>query len=260
MRLRGMLVLGALTIGAMACGDALAPPAGGAKDLEFVLPAAQGALPGATRYRTWDEPVTEAELAKLPQAQRPNLTIDATGGGTGGGAQVLPVIFSKYAAGAFDEDDFTIQYGMFGFGSGYTMTPSVRITGPQGNTLLQQQGTGRTEDAPIYWYMRPHVEEAFRIPTSCGATAELKVLFEVRVGLPGIPFVRTQESNQGIVYQRACPAPVTSSPLGGGGSLPLTTYDGLYICYYEVWVDLDGAIVDVIFLRCDQIRGPIQMA
>lgn len=260
MRLRGMLVLGALTIGAMACGDALAPPAGGAKDLEFVLPAAQGALPGATRYRTWDEPVTEAELAKLPQAQRPNLTIDATGGGGGGDAPMYPLIFSKYAAGEFDEDQYRYQFGMIGFGTGYSMTPTVRVVGPAGNVIQDGQRNGRSEDLLVPLHMHPHVEDGFQISTSCGATAELRVLFEVRVVWRGSLFAREQAMEKNNAVQRACPPPVTSSPLGGGGSIPVTTYDGLYICYYEVWVDLDGVIVDVIFLRCDQIRGPIQMA
>lgn len=259
MRLREMLVLGALTFGAMACGDSLAPPASEGRDLEFALPAVQGPMPGATRYRTWDEPVSDAEIAKLPKEQRPNSTLDAAGGEGGEGDELRPLILSKYAIGEFVEDQYRYQFGMFGFGSGYSMTPSVRIVGPAGNAIDQQQRAGRSEDAPVVWYMRPHVEDGFQVGTSCGAMAELSVLFEVRLAVKGVNYVREQATERTNTYQRTCPLPVTSSPLDGAGSLPVTTYDGVYICYYEVWVDGWGRIVDVYFIRCDQISGPILM-
>ena len=53
----------------------------------------------------------------------------------------------------------------------------------------------------------------------------------------------------------ACPPPDGSPPStdggggsggGGGGS----SGGGLYICYYEVWTDLDGNIVDVFLIQC----------
>ena len=252
MRVREMLVLGALTIGAMACGDSLAPPASEGRDLEFVLPAAKGELPTAQGYRTWDEPVTAAEIAKVEGMRQASLV-------DGDGNEIVPLILSTYAIGEFNDYVFRIQYGMWGFGSGYTMTPHVRIVGQSGDVLIDQLGLGRSEDAPIYWYMRPHVEESFNIPTSCGAVAQVKVQFEVRVGLPFASFAKTQSMADKTTYQARCPTLGPSPEGGGGGSGTIERIVYGTICYFEVWVNQYGVVVDVFLIACYELSGPILM-
>lgn len=254
MRVRDVLVLGALTIGAMACGDSLAPEAREGKDLAFVLPAAEGELPSARSYRTWNEPVSESEIAKVRATQQP-----ATLDGSGDGDAFLPVIFSRYAVGEFVDNFYRIQYGMFGFGSGYTMSPHVRILGDAGEVLLNQFGSGLSEDAPIYWYMRPHVAESFLLPTSCGAIAQLKVKFEVRVGLPFASLAQAGAIEDKTTYQMRCPVRPTDQGGGGGGPGPGEPVIGLTICYYELWIDGYGQIIDVYLLGCRAFTGTTQM-
>ncbi len=121
MRVRDVLVLGALTIGAMACGDSLAPEAREGKDLAFVLPAAEGELPSARSYSTWNEPVSESEIAKVRATQQA-----ATLDGSGDGDAILPVIFSRYAVGEF-VDNFTAS--STGCSALEAATPCVRTSG-----------------------------------------------------------------------------------------------------------------------------------
>ena len=273
MRVRERLVLGALMIGAMACGDSLAPPASEGRDLEFVLPVAKGELSGAVRYRTWDEPVSEREIAKARGVQQASMGDEiptggddgggGTGGGGGGGEAYLPWIISVFATGSFQGNQVKIEYGLFGLGTGHTMTPAIRVLSESGEVLLNVIGTGRTEDAPSYYYMRPTVEELFLIPAWCGATGELKVKFEVRVSLPMLSahsIGKAQAGKDQIFSQRPCEL-LPDEPIGGGsggsGQAPSTNGNGLYICYFDYWVDVNGIIYDAVLIGCNRMSGSI---
>ena len=255
MRLRGVVMLGALVVGASACGDSVAPAAHAAADLEFAAPAVKGPMPQAPSYRTWDDPVTEADIARL-RGEVKAKGIDMASLEEGGDEVLLPWILSPYVLGEVMDRALRVQSGFWGFGTGYTTSARIRVLDETGRVIMQETGLERSEDAPMYWYMRPHVEQTFILPVSCGAEAWTRTNIEVRVALPGFPDMpvsRAQDTREVVTYQQRC-----TIPGGGPGSGSGTTYTvntGLYICYWEVWTDLDGNIVDAFLLGCTPISG-----
>lgn len=287
MRVREMLVLGALTFGAMACGDSLAPEAGEGRDLDFVLPTVTGELPDSARYRTWDEPVTASDIAKARGVRQANAVegspdddgggpVGGDGGGTGGtsggggGAMILPIIRSTYAIGYFEGDVARIEYGMSAFGTGHTMTASLKVYGENGTVILNENGTGRKEDAPIYSPMRPSVRERFLVPSWCGATAQLRVKFEVRVALAMLAaheLAMTQANEENIFAQAKC-APRPDAPTDGGNgggigdreSSPAPGGSGSWLCFFVEWIDQDGFVIEKQLIGCKYIGGELLRA
>ena len=286
MRVREMLVLGALTFSAMACGDSLAPEAGEGRDLDFVLPTVTRELPDSARYRAWDEPLSASDIAKVRGLQQANAvegSPDVDGGGTGGtsgggtgtegggtgteggsGERLVPVISSHFAIGYFDGDVVKMQYGFFGAGTGYMITPTLKVYGANGVVLPIENSAGPSEDAPIYWYMHPKFESQILVPSWCGAVAQLRVKFEVRVALPMLAersVGKTQAGDDPIFAQAKCtPEPDLPADGGGGGvgseaKDPAAGGDEYYLCFFEVWTNQDGIVIEKKLIGCTRVGG-----
>lgn len=246
MRLRGLMVLGALAMGAAGCGESVGPPAEG-RDLEFVAPVTRSGVDPSLQ-RSWDEPITDAERQRL-DARLAAETVD----------EVLPaLLFSKYVTGEWNQNSLTMSYGMLGAGTGYTMSPKADFRARDGRLLESRNGLGRSEDQPIYWYMRPASSETVTIADACGVTAVVNVTFEVRSTGFSLGEPRTYRNVD--IAQTNTDQPNCSQPGGGsGGGSSGTTYvnDGtrIWLCYYEVWMDLDGDVIDVFFFGCSEVGG-----
>lgn len=250
MRLRGVVLLGALVVGAGACGDSVAPAAPAVADLEFAVPAVKGQMPQAPGTRVWDDPVTEADLARL-RGEAVAKGIPMASLEEGGDEALLPWILSPYLVGEFDGQTLRVQGGFWGFGTGYTMAGHIRVLDETGRQIQEGSALNRSEDAPMYWYMRPHIESPFPVPTVCGAEAWTHLSIEVRLAppfIPEMPVARAQDSRDITTYQQRCTIPGTGP--GGGSRTTYSERTTYYICYYEVWTDLDGNIVDVFLIGC----------
>lgn len=243
MRLRGWIGLGALVMGAVACGESVGPPAVQGGDLEFTAPAVKEAT-SESRMRTWDEPATPEELARANAVNEGTLA---------DGEEVLPAIFSQYVLGEWDGNRFRMQYGMFGFGTAYDMSASVRFTDVNGTSRVVH-ADGRKEEAPIYWYMRPHAEQWFTVDAFCGTDATMNAQFTAysRVPLLGTELSKAYQTASGISAQARCQIPSTP-PTGG------TTYTSngfrVFLCFYELWTDLDGDVIGIFFFGCTEVSS-----
>ena len=236
MRLRGV-VLFALAAGTLACGDALTPPEGRVRDLDFVMPSVIE-RPTVGQVRMWDDPATTPAVIDGVETDEEAL---------------LPIIWSHSVTALFDADMLKIEYGMSGAGTGYTMSPKITVWSSSGAKLMEQDGAGRSEDAGTYLPMRPHANETFYVPSACGAKARVALTFVARVSLATISFMQRMESEEAFGWQPACP--VRSG--GGGSTSDAGSTAGLIICYYEVWVDSAGYVVDVFLIRCEPLGGAV---
>lgn len=252
MRLRGVVMLGALVVGASACGDAVAPAAHAAADLEFAAPAVRRGGPESEHYKSWDRPVSEAEAARL-------MGVAVTKGGAGDASlegeeeRLLPLIFETYVTGEYVEDRLYFRYGLLGAGTGYTMTPFVEITAADGSSKHNAVAMGRTEEAPFYFVFAPSVEEMVPAGAGCGTDAWIGVRYEVRSLKPPIMgggASKTEQSRSTIARQARC-----TTPGSGGGGVTIGVDEGFQICYYELWVDGNGNVVDVFFIGCRSYSG-----
>lgn len=246
MRLRGWMVLGALGMGAVGCGDVAGPTIAAARDLEFHAPDPFGRREAAS-VRAWDDPISEVERARLEAA----VARDAEG------VILPPLILSSYLSGEWNRNELWIQYGFFGAGSGYAMTPRAEFRDASGALVGERAGFGRREEQGVYWYMHPAGEELMLAGRDCGLHAGVNVQFEVRsVGtiLGERVTLRNVSSAQRVIAQTMCP--VSS---GGVGRVEIPTSDGttLWLCQYEVWTDIDGDVIDVFFFGCTQVTGQL---
>jgi len=239
--------LGALVMGAVGCGDAVGPQGSGGRDLEFVAPSASSGIP-APRQRHWNSPITDEDRSLAEAAVA---AMDATAG-------VLPaLLFSKFVHGEWRLNDLWIQFGFFGMGTGYTVTPRVEIRGSDGRLLQLATVEPRSEEQGLYSVMRPTSEVV--VPTSafCGGQAAVTVTFEVRskgTFAGESVTLLNKDVAQAVILQQRCPDPIT--PLGGGGAvLPSAGGTRLWLCQYEVWTDLDGDVIDVFFFGCTEVLG-----
>lgn len=252
MRLRGVVMLGALVVGASACGDAVAPAAHAASDLEFSAPTIRNGTATSDFHGAWDRPVTAEERQALLGESSAK-----AGGGTTASLEddsfVLPMIISTFLAGEYVEDMVRIEYGMLGGGTGYTMTPFFQTTDASGAVIYSGKGMGRTEEAQAWFPFAVNEKEMVPIGKWCGTDTWATVRFEARSIRPPIlggGIAKTEQSDSEIIRQAECTAPGS----GGGGST-VSVDNGFTVCFYEIWVDSYGNVVDVFFIGCRSYSG-----
>ena len=245
MRLRGWMGLGALVMGAVACGgESVGPPAVQSGDLVFDVPAAK---PRAIEqpYRTWDEPATPEELARAKAVNE---------GVLAEGEAAVPWIFDSYVLGEWDYDRFRMQAGMFAVGTGYDIRADVQFTDVNGRAKLGEPLT-RSEEGPLYTYMRPHAERWYTPGAACGTDAVMNARFVAFSKLPvlGAEVAKAEQTQSGVSAQARCQSPSTTT--GGGGVTYKTDGYRVFLCFYEVWTDIDGDVIDVFFFGCTEVSG-----
>jgi len=223
--MRGLVGLGALVMVA-ACSDAVGPPTEG-RDLDFFAPALNGASVMA-------EPTTEPMPYPTPEQ--------------------VPIISSKYVSGWWSGSTYTVAYGLFGGGTGYTIMPHVRILDEDGFAVLDRNGAGKSEDASLYWYMRPTGSESFTVGFDCGGSGEANVSFEVRMSAFGLTstLLKVQQTDLAHTPQELCYP--TVPPEGGGGSDSGGHYT-ITVCQYEAWYLPDGTLVAIVEMGCTTVEG-----
>lgn len=263
MRMRRWVVVGALaaSAGAGACADALAPDAAAVgRDLDVFVPSVLVSPEGApvdevgalrpVRVTEGTAPISElkrafADLSGFETVNPETAPTDETA--------ALPIIASSFLTMSINGTRLVVEYGFFGGGWGYEMGFGGAVWGAEGNLLRPLDQSSRAEHVPIWWYMRPTRKEEFHIPAPCGATAEGVAKFTVYNGFPGVRAMQVQDSRRAHAQQAVCEPP--SSGSGAPDPTPFQTNDGLQICYYEVWVDGNGAVVDVFLVRCESLGG-----
>ncbi len=234
---------GMLCVAGMACAD---DPVVGARpdaarvsaDLDFVLPMVRE-MPSVLRGS--DVGAGEADLAEIAGA---DAMVQAEGS--------YPFIWTTFLRLAFDSTRLKYEYGMTGFGSGYTMTPSLTVLTSSGDRSSVSAGPGRSEDLFYAWRFKPTMHGYADMSRDCGMVATMHVLFEARMAGRIVNTSREQRSEQTSATAPPCPP---AAPTGTGGTPVGTTYY-LTVCSYELWVDLDGNIVDLLFLGCSTVPLP----
>ena len=177
---------GMLCIAGMACsGDG--PPLGAVGkvvggDLEFVFPTVRGETPIFASVEVFDPAnAPQAVDGDTALAVMVDATADLTEGTSKTSTYTGPLIFSKSIATRFNGSRFEMEYGMTGFGTGYTMDPSLDIVTSEGDRIIVSAGHGRSEDAPIPWRFKPVVRDFALLHRDCGMLSNLTVLFEGRL-------------------------------------------------------------------------------
>ena len=243
---RGLSMVAAL-VAVNACGDSVGPPSASstARDLDFAVPTAKGrpqvvtAQPGE-----WLQAPSEA----LPPGF-------AEVGGTEG--SLAAVIFSKYVSAYWEGSIFHFQYGMFGVGSGYSMRPTIQITGPDFRVILSAAGQGREEHIPLIpWYFRPTMHEQVSTGLECGGSGTVSVKFStvLDIAVKNSPISGAAEvSDMASSPQGTCQVSGGGGGGGDGGRVP-----GLRIttCHYEIWFDMDGNVIAFFELGCSSVFIP----
>lgn len=253
MRLRGAVVVAiAAMAGLLACSDSLAPRAASEGDLEFSVPVRANADAMGSSFRARRLPVSELEIAQMGR-EVPGLLREADESGGTGDEAVVPFIWSKYLTAGFVGSEFEFKYGFVGFGTGYVMSGRVRIVNDSGRVLRDAQLERVEENLPFLLYMHPDAEGRFAVAVACGASGEMNVHFDVYAAVAGVRYAQAQQYIMRAYTQAACPTPPPPPSDGGGGPIVTETNDGLWICYYEVWMDMDGNIIDVFALGCVRI-------
>ncbi len=236
---------GMLCVAGMACGDEgpLGAPRdaavpGVATDLNFVFPAVKGS-PAA---------VQSAVASHAPE------DLTDVGGGLAAdvGEGTAPLIWSTSVKVAFEGKTLPYEYGMTGFGSGYSMTPRLTVRLAEGGTVDVPVGAGLSEDLFFGWRFKPKVSRVAGLQRDCGMHATLHVQFEARMAGRVVNTSREQKLDEASAIAPPCPpGPTTGSGTSGSGP---TYY--LTICSYELWVDLDGNLIAVIPLGCSTVALP----
>ncbi len=239
---------GLLCVAGMACGDepvvgARPDTARASADLEFVLPAVRGTPTLVRRVE-----VDSARADRLEDRSEP-MTAQVGDGGQ------LAFITQYYLAAHFDGATLNTDYGVHGWGTGWTAKPSMTVTGPDGRTLITDYGGGAGGDFLVPSYVGGDYREFYSVGGLCGASANISGYHEVRLAviIGRFPVTKDWRSSSFGTQQPAC---TSSSPTGGGS----TPSEGVRytVCYYEVWIDLDGNVVDVIPLGCYAIGAHAQ--
>ena len=211
----------------------------GMQDLDLVLPEVKRGTPR----------VRQTVLNSFTPAR---MTIDPGDGGTAPPEAVIPKLTSYYGTVSFDGGTLRWAYGAAGAGTGWSGKPEGTVHKPDGSVLMSGLGAGYSVDWLVYQAFKfDLVEEAF-VPACVGLFANFSFLFEARVNAPFLKWMgslREQGSTTGSAAQPRCP------PSAGGGVTTTPEKGGLKICYWEVWVDLDGNVVDVIFLGCYPLQA-----
>lgn len=226
-----------------ACGDSLAAPPGGevgARDLDFVLPELKG-----MRAKT---EVLEAQTPLEPPALPEGFSAARSGGESA-------YIRETYVTAGFSGTDLWFEYGMSGYGTAWAMTPKFNIQEPGRGILIDTYGRGMAANYYVPMPFSASNREEFRTSTACGLVANVSVAFKVSLGVKVEPIdasLSVQMSGYTSTSQPGCP-PINGG--GGGGADDPGTKTGVKICYWEIWVDMDGYIVDIVFRGCYSAGG-----
>lgn len=161
-------------------------------------------------------------------------------------------------------DILNYYYWLVGYGTGYEMTSEIELLNSDGTEFRKVAGVSVRESVPIPTFLNPTLPPAkYLTRVSCGLTANVRGRFRVWLGVD-VPLKLSLEVLRESLYWTAQPgcAPVqpTPSPVDdgttGGDLTPTQTSGGLKICYYSVYVDINGDIVDVTFLSCHALPNP----
>jgi hypothetical protein len=237
-----------LCIAGMACsGDG--PPLGAVGkvpggDLEFVFPAVRGETPIFASAKAAN--AVGSVDADTALGTFVDVYADVTEGSSKESAYTGPLIFSTNISTQFTGSRFEMEYGMTGFGTGYSMKPSLDIVTSSGDRIIASAGYGRSEDAPIPWRFKPVVNDYVLLHRDCGMLANLAMLFEARLLTKVTTPTVEQTPQRSTAHAPLCPVVTTESGGGdGGGTLYTVT-----ICSYDAWYDSWGNLIDVFFLGC----------
>jgi hypothetical protein len=233
---------GMLCLAGMACsGDG--PPLGAGetregngRDLEFRLPAVRG-----------EHPIFARDTADRALTVRRDVTADLTEGTSKTSDTSGPLIWTTSLSSAFNGSRYEMEYGMTGFGTGYSMRPLLDIVTFAGERIIASAGPGRSENAPIPWRFMPSVTDHVLLHTDCGMISNLLVVYEARLDIKTVPPTSEQDQRRSTAHAPQCP--ITSTDGGGGGGSDVT-YFTITVCSYEAWYDSDGNLIDVLFLGC----------
>ncbi len=261
MRLRELMAIGAVLLAGQGCGDSLGPPHDAVNDLVFSVAPARGVPSTTSRFRTWHRQPTPAELGMLPPGARggANLTImqgdsapeDAPGTDDG----TIPWIWAADLFLYWTGNELTAVSGLHAWGNGYEMTSTISAFDAAGTNILPPRSRTQAENLYVNGYskMLPYMAQTEVVPSPCGAVGHAHTKFTVFARFVGRS-ARAEQYREARETQEPCPRPAEN---GGGGVVTTEERDssGFQVCYYEVWVDSTGAVVDVVFLGCERIGG-----
>lgn len=265
MRMRRWVVVGALaaSAGAGACADALAPDAAAVeRDLDVFVPSVLVSPEGAPVDEVGALRPVRSTSGTVPFREGDPIPAHSVGfDGVGdpeptqgdAPSDATALVLRPYLTLEFTERRLFAEYGFIGLGWGYDMSMIGDVWYEDGRHMRPLQGTGRAEHLPFPWYLRPTKRDEFHVSSRCGATAEATARFTAFVGFPGLKVMQVQEARRTLGQQEVCPSPETGS--GAPDPVPTTTNDGFQICYYEVWADQNGVIVEVFLIRCESLGG-----
>lgn len=219
------------------------------RDLDFVLPAVRGE-PRVVAHEAgeWTEGPAGTELVADLAAARGDSKVERA------------YIQDKFVTAYWSDKKLIFEYGMVAYGTGYSMKPRMDIRAVDGPFAMSEVGNGISLNLGIIptWF-RPRMKEELVVGQECGLIANVSVAFTAFLGLKFDPFDLSFSSSiesRASASQPRCPAPPGSGGSGtGSGGGTIETPGGYNICYYEVWVDLDGNIVEVLLLGCHRVGG-----
>lgn len=229
----------------------------GTRDLDFVLPAVQPRATEAGNVGEWTE-----GKARLEEALRSGFAAARGGsgdtggtGGTGGtsGGTAQASIYDSYVSAYFGGDVLHYEYGMTAYGTGYRITPSVRLSSGGGSAAQHIAGGGmRVNLGGVPVWSSPRNRESVRTSVDCGQSAQVTVDFAAFIALGGDAYgVVADASKRGSAdaSQQGC-APSTGGSGGGGDGGDLSGSYAYTICYYDVWVDAWGRVILFEVISC----------
>lgn len=253
-RMLGLVLVAAMPL--VGCGEAVGPPEpseSGATDLEFVLPPVIGEAPLTSGFVVdppdgWVDSILAARGPSLLTTSGPTAQIDAT-----------------YLVAGFNGPTFWFEYGMYGFGSGYSMSAEYTIYGENG---VVRTGTSKglsVSLGPINTTFVPWFRDSIPVPSHCGLTGNVEARFSIFLGIDiGKIKVATaaERSKTAWSSQPACSPYMPGGGEGGGDApgdrlVPAATVTRYTICYYELWVDSTGTVVSVVPAGCEPYTGRI---
>lgn len=236
----------------VACSDSAPPMSGTDRDdqnLDVFVPTPVGDIPTIREVFTGSaidsgqgDPLSLIWDAESKSGDNKGESGTKKGGGDG---DTWPLIHDAYATLRFEAKKIALDYGMRGVGNFYSMAPTVDVFTMDNKKVLTHAGKGRSES----WFMaapftfRPIAQDEIVLENDCGMHANLTVYFEA-----GYLGGREQKVVRHSAKAKACPNPSSGGASGGPG----TTEGGtrFTICYYEIHLDMNGYVVDVIPLGC----------
>ncbi|MDH5234769.1 MAG: hypothetical protein OEW77_07385 [Gemmatimonadota bacterium] len=222
-----------------ACGDAVGPPgsAGAGRDLEFAVPV--GAMVLSHTQDTLSRAATPIGAASALD--------DA------GGVWTTPRVDDYWLRAWFSGSVLVLEYGLRGVGTGYTISPSVSVVGANSQPIPISEVKGLEEDTGILMYFEPSGREQWDTRSTCGASASANANFTIRVSLPMLSkYAAWSLTEQSTARANQAPCAPPPAPTAGGEEI---RGDELYLCWYNVWVDSLGRVVEYEELYCEKIGG-----